>query len=388
MTKIAIVTPNSDTFTNPAIIAMFLQLKKRGVEVYLFGPAQQPSCPSDLANLKVILSRFKLYLLRNPRHYLSQWLSYFRVFQTIRKEKIKAILAVDPLGLIIGGRVKKLLGKKIHLSYLSFEIFFRDELQGYYLNLKEKEIRYSAFIDSLLIQDEKRKELLIKENRINLPDDKVTLVPVSPAKIEITEKPDIYKEFSIPRDKKLAVYSGSVGRWCGTDVIIEAFRKGYWDNDYWLVFHTRTPLDRNNPYYDDLTRMHNDPGVPFSLHPLPFKGFDELAEFLSGFDLALALYYPNNENPYYGRNMKEIGLSSGKFSTYIMLGLPVIVTPCEIYTRLLSTYRFGAVLEDILSLKDVIQNINSSKTDINKLYHDILDPEPAILSYVKLISGD
>jgi hypothetical protein len=383
--KIAVVTPNPDTFTNPTMSALFYVLKEKGVDVYLFGPEQQPACPSNLSNVIVVPSHFKLNLFKNPKDYISQLKSYCKIFRFIRKNNIRTLLAVDPLGLIIGGRIKRFIGKKIHLSYLSFEIFFKKELSGHYLNLKEKEIYYSSFVDSLLVQDEKRKELLLQENKMNLLDKQIALVPVSPMKIEVSDKIDLYERLKISRDKKLAVYSGSVGNWCGTDAIIEAFEKGYWDTNYHLVFHTRKPLKEGDLYFEELTKLDKDNAVPFSLHPHPFDGFDELSAFLVGFDLALALYYPNNNNPYYGMNMKEIGLSSGKFSTYMMLGLPTIVTSCSIYDELLTKYAFGAVLTDIKKMKESFKQIEIKNNETAKLYEELLSPVLGMGNYIDII---
>lgn len=384
---IALVTPNTDTFTNPTLTTLFQLLLEKGINILIFGPLQQPSCPEYLSNVRLFESHFRLSLFRNPRKYVSQFYSYYQAFQQIRRNEVDTVLSVDPLGLIIGGRLKKVLGGWIHLSYLSFEIFFQDELSGYYLRLKKKEIRYSRLIDSLLIQDEKRKELLLVENKFSLPLNRIFLVPVSPMKIKMPIKSDIHKLLSIPHDKMLAVYSGSVGRWCGTEAIIQAFDQGFWDWRYWLVFHTRKPLAPSDDYFGDLTRLHDDPQMPFKLHPQPFDDFVDLATFLSGFDLALALYFPNSENPYYGRNLMEIGLSSGKFSTYMMLGLPTVVTSCAIYKELLSGFPFGAVINGPDELTVVMSRIPLSGQGATDVYNERLDPTVGMDKYVDAIAS-
>jgi len=332
-----------------------------------------PQCPENLDNVICYESTFKL-AFRNPKFWKAQVDSYNRVRRVIKNNNITTLFAVDPLGLIIGGRVKKYLCKDVKLCYLSFEIFFNEELSGYYLNLKNKEIKYSKFIDSLLIQDEVRRDLLFAENGFTLPEDKVALIPVSPEPIEVKEAVDIHKRFGIDNSMKLAVYSGSLGKWCGTDAIIEAFDKGYWPEGYHLVFHTRKPLKEGDAYYNDIMRLANDPKIPFTLHSHPFEAFEDLATFLKGFDIALALYYPNYDGPYYGKNMQEIGLSSGKFSMYMMLGLPAIVTACKTYNQLIKKYNFGAVIEDVKELKDVVDK-EYSKKDVEMLYKEVLFPK-------------
>ena len=386
MKTIVVVTPNTDTFTNPTMTALFHILKEQEVDVYLFGPDQQPSCPDNIQNVTFVRSVFKLNLFRNPKYFKAHWSSYFKIIRLFRKEKISTLLAVDPMGIIAGGRIKRFVGKRINLSYISFEIFFKDELSGYYLKMKEKEIYYSGFIDSLLIQDEKRRDLLLHENSISIPPECIALVPVSPMKIEIAEEPNIYKLLNIPNDKKLVIYSGSVGAWCGTDAIIEAFDKGYWNNDYWLVFHTRKIIQSNDIYYDELMRLEKDVNIPFSMHSHPYDSFEDLSVFLSGFDIALALYYPNNENPFYGKNMQEIGLSSGKFSTYMMLGIPTIVTSCDIYKELILKYQFGAIISDIHQIGDVLTKTSFLNRNAFYLYENELNPEKKIKKYIDLLN--
>lgn len=372
MNHVAVITPNSDTFTNPTLSTLFHYFKNNGVVVHLFGPRQMPESPDNLNNVKCYESSFKMSF-KNPKHWNSQLHSYKSVQNIIINNNIKTLYAVDPLGLIIGGRVKKYLCKDVTLSYLSFEIFFKDELSGYYLQLKNKEIKYSKLIDSLLVQDEVRRDLLFAENGFKLPPDKVALIPVSPEPIEVKEVVDIHQRFDIGRSMKLAVYSGSVGKWCGTDAIIEAFDKGYWPEGYHLVFHTRKPIKENDTYYNDIMRLANNPDIPFTLHSHPFEAFEDLAAFLKGFDLALALYYPNYDNPYYGKNMQEIGLSSGKFSMYMMLGLPTIVTACKTYNELINKYKFGAVIENVSELKSLVGGVYSER-DVMRLYTEVLMP--------------
>lgn len=375
MQTVAVITPNTDTFTNPTMTTLFHLLAEKGVAVYLFGPEQQPACPDNIGNVSLVRSKFMLYLFRNPLKYKEHWKSYLEIRRIIREKRIKTLLAVDPLGLIIGGRIKRIFRMKVHLSYLSFEIFFKNELSGYYLKMKEKEISYSQYIDSLLTQDTRRKELLLEENNISISDNQIALVPVSPLKIDVKDKPDLHRKFGIPKEKKLAVYSGSVGEWCGTKAIIEAYDKGYWNQDFHLIFHTRKSIDEGNEFYAGLKRLDDDVTIPFTLHPHPFDSFEALSGFLSGFDVALALYYPNNQNPYYGMNMKEIGLSSGKFSTYMMLGLPTIVTPCKVYEELIKEYKIGALLNNIKEFKDVLTDSNFSKENALNLYENLLTPK-------------
>ena len=152
----AIVTPNTDTFTNPTMVSLLRYLQSKGETVVMFGPQQYPQMPEEFADIRFEPTHFKLSF-RNPKAWKKQILSYCKVKRCLGDGSGCTLMTVDPLGLVTGGRIKRWLCPKVKLSYLSFEIFFKDELKGHYLKMKEKEIFYSRYIDSLLTQDETRR---------------------------------------------------------------------------------------------------------------------------------------------------------------------------------------------------------------------------------------
>ena len=379
---LVIITPNTDTFTNPTMVSLLGYLREKRQEVTLFGPQQELECPEEFGFLRLEETCFKLSF-RNPKFWRAQIRSYWKVRGAIGNGEGSVLLAVDPLGLVIAGRIKKYLCPKAKLSYLSYEIFFTDELNGHYLKLKQKEIYYSKYIDALLSQDATRRDLLFAENHFSLQDDKVALVPVSSSPIDGVSPVDVRETMGINKLKKLVVYSGSVGNWCGTACIIEALESGIWPKDWHLVFHCRKASETGNALFSKLVELDANPEVAFSLHTEPFGPMSELASFLRGFDAALALYFPNRENPYYGKNMEEIGLSSGKFAMYMMLGLPTLVTSCKIYDALLKQYDFGASVSDAKSLCQALEKPDFKPAEARRLYEEVLQPK--VSEFEKLI---
>jgi hypothetical protein len=69
-----------------------------------------------------------------------------------------------------------------------------------------------------------------------------------------------------------------------------------------------------------------------------------------------------------------------------MLGLPVIVSECEIYSTLLSKFKYGASVTDLKLLKEMIPKNSFSSLDTKRLYHEVLDPIPGISRYLQLIN--
>ena len=79
------------------------------------------------------------------------------------KESFDLIVGVDSDGIIEGRRYAERFG--IPLAYLSFEIFFRDELTtSYERRRKEQESDASRAADLVIIQDDERAKLLASEN--------------------------------------------------------------------------------------------------------------------------------------------------------------------------------------------------------------------------------
>lgn len=388
-----VITPNTDTFANPTMVSIFERVEQEEGRVYLFGPKQQAGCPENIHCVEQHVCDFRLEPWRNPKRYLSQWRSYRQMAKYVEALGVKVAMVVDPMGVVAGGRLCKYFCKGLRLSYLSFEIFFRDELKGYYRKMKDKEIDYSRYISSVLSQDENRYRLLCEENglAVEMPH---SLVPVSTAPMNIAHPVDIHERMGIGQDMKTVVYSGSIGTWCGTEAILDMFEQGWWPKGYHLVFHTRKPLavvevkeDGANgakTIEERLVALDKNENIPFTLHAHPFDSFNDLGAFLKGFDMALALYYPNTESPYYGKNMQEIGLSSGKFSMYMMLGLPTIVTPCRTYAQLIEKYQFGAVLESAREIEESLAQIDEhSSREAKRLYDEVLQPE--VEEYIKMI---
>ncbi|MBP9192726.1 MAG: hypothetical protein KBF96_09265, partial [Ignavibacteria bacterium] len=107
--------------------------------------------------------------------------------------------------------------------------------------------------------------------------------------------------------------------------------------------------------------------------------------------IGLAVYFPNYEDSFSGKNVEEIGLSSGKFSTYIMLGKPTITTSNKIYNYLNEKYNYGYIIDTAEDIKEGIVNIKSEYdmkvSGCKKLFKEVLDPEMKINNLLKEIGS-
>ena len=100
------------------------------------------------------------------------------------------------------------------------------------------------------------------------------------------------------------------------------------------------------------------------------------------FQNAIATYFPNNLDIFAGKNLEAIGLSSGKFSSYMMLGIPTITTNHFIYRFLNNKYKFGEIINTISELPDALNKVRTGikekSESCKRLYDEVLNPEMKI----------
>ncbi|MDQ3194594.1 MAG: hypothetical protein M3P82_06300 [Bacteroidota bacterium] len=377
MKTIAIVTPKIDTFSNPTLILLFEQLIEKKYKILFFG-FEQLFIPKEIRkHIELYQLPFNFYsFYRRPYDFIKLIDQYCDIYKVLKiRNKVEAIVCVDPMGLVIAGRIKKLLNLKI--IYASFEIFFEDE---FYIQrkkiIKTLETKYSEIVDLVIIQDKKREELLKAVNNFSA-DTKFLLIPVSPKKIDVkSNEYDIYNHLNIPRDKKLVISSGTLQKWSGINELLNLF-PDHWDNDFWLVIHSHYILDED----DELKKRINtliEGKMNISFHNQPFYEYEDYAAFLSKCHIGIAVYFPNTIDIFAGKNIQEIGLSSGKFSTYMMLGIPAITTSNSLYKILNEKYDFGGTINEIDDIPRVMNEIKNNYDlkvkGCKKIYDTELDP--------------
>jgi hypothetical protein len=68
-----------------------------------------------------------------------------------------------------------------------------------------------------------------------------------------------------------------------------------------------------------------------------------MSEFIQSADLGFALYQPTYKTIWEGRNIKHIGLSSGKIATYLQHGVPVATNELGEISNLIRKFGAGQV---------------------------------------------
>ncbi|CAN5423035.1 hypothetical protein BH09BAC5_BH09BAC5_23420 [soil metagenome] len=391
---VIIVTYNVDIFTNPTLDLFFKELIRKRKKIVLVAPPQNllSNYSSQMIFIPVPIFYYGSGSLRS---FAGAVKAFFKLARRLKSFKASVLIGVDPLGFVTAGRLNIYLRKK--LGYFSFELLFNNEVQHYfertgdknYKLLKDLEKEYFNKIDFLMIQDEFRLQSICQEN--NWVPSKKNLIPVATIPSVnriIIDKAKLKSELGIPADKKVVVFSGSMQVWTGVDKLLDCVEKN-WDDRFWLLFHSRFELGNENEFAERI-RTLNAKGFPVSLHNKPFENVDDLGTFLSQCDFGLVIYVPI-DHPYAGMNIKEVGLASGKFSMYMMLGLPVIATNCLAYLDLMKEHDFGVLADSIsdipAQLPLLMMNNEVRVQACKQLYEKYLFPENKIKEIVTYLEN-
>lgn len=216
------------------------------------------------------------------------------------------------------------------LAYWSLEIVFGANLSNPVLRwLKVRERLASRRARFVIVQDAKRAELLVTENRLDR--ERIVLVPNAPRGVA-TEGSDggIRARLGIPRHVRIVLHLGMIGpEVLSTEVAASTHG---WPDDCMLVFHERRARQQTDPVVRDAARAAGD-RVAFSLDPV---ALDQLPELVASADVGLVFY-----NPAMGANYSVIAGASGKLAYYLQAGLPVICLDLPGFRELLDQYGCG-----------------------------------------------
>ncbi|KGM53857.1 hypothetical protein N800_03645 [Lysobacter daejeonensis GH1-9] len=244
------------------------------------------------------------------------------------------ILGVDRMGLIEAAALHDATGTPY--IFLSFEIMFEEETSP---RFKRLEIDASKNCRLWVVQDPMRSEKLVAQNQLDIH--KQFILPLASPGLAPPSGHRLRDALGIPTSKKVAISIGSIAPWTMTKDIIEGVR--LWPSDWALIIHDRYGKTRS-----ELSRLGVDTSgleerLYFSEHAPSM--IDHLESVLGGISLGIAFYQPTYDSPYTGRNLRFVGHSSGKISTYLRHGVPVAMNENGVFSYDALEYGFGIVLE-------------------------------------------
>ena len=357
-TKILIVHPEGNILNNPNLLQIFLALNEE-YESHVLLPKLKILQHHKTVNGKLIMYPKFINISANIFQVgvvLKIIAKYLKIFYL--KDKYDLIIGVDRLGLIWADCFSK--GFKSPYALISYEIFFRRETSKLF---KMPEIKASKGISFAVVQDNKRAEKLSEENKID--KEKLIQIPVASSFSKPYKKNmSLYQELGIPSDKKILLFIGSVAKWTCIDKILSQLTR--FPNSWVLVLHDGYGKIRskvNSMLVDlNLDPMSISDKLYYSNLKLPTT--EDMYHLLHSADLGFCAYYPTYSNIYTGDNLKYIGLASGKTTTYLQHGLPVVTISDGQIGEIVKNNRLGFTLEKIEDLPDCLTNYNSSEAQL------------------------
>jgi hypothetical protein len=316
------------------------------------------------------------------------------------------IIGIDE-GLIKAEKYAKILN--IPYAFLSYELFFDNELKRFdpspwvkfrrnwrsivkhFWNIKKnwkiimKGLRYekkkmrraSLKVHFCIIQDVVRKDLLIKE--YNVQTDKILLMPVAGSGVRRIKRSNyLHQKLNIPADKKILLYMG----WINELQIKRLLSYGKHLPLNWVfVIHSRYRYAQN--ISDKM-----DKNVYFSFDS-PIENIEDIGVLLSDCDAGFCSYQSDYYSPHTGDNIKYIGLSSGKTSTFLQYGIPVVVENMNIWDEIVEKKQIGMVLKnrgDLARLNSLLNDEISEKC--MSFFEKHLDVKNFVSPIISKIRGD
>ncbi|MBI5450837.1 MAG: hypothetical protein HY940_05715 [Gammaproteobacteria bacterium] len=284
---------------------------------------------------------------------------YFKpfVFLSVLTEKIAyyknydLIIGIDRLGLIEASVLNKIT--RVPYIFISFEILFEDETSSRF-KLLEKEASHNVAM--WLVQDQVRAAQLQHENLLNLS--KQFLLPLASAGLGMPGNDRLRDRLGIPKDKKVAIVIGSISKWAMTSQILKCVAD--WPDEWVLIIHARYGQTREM-LSRELDNFENLLDHKIFISNAASDMVDDMGSVFAGISAGLALYQPeygkDSNGHYLGMNLQHLGLASGKISTYLRYGIPVIINEVGLYADEARKFRFGCVVERPEQIKDCLNEI-------------------------------
>lgn len=352
--KVLVFHPEGNIHQNPTLWEVLNSFIKKDVAVTLLSGGKSlhpvPNGVRVLHRPKIINSLLKNILLL-PLGDPVRRLMFFFLHAFGQADSYDICIGVDREGLLEAELFTRRFGGA--LVHFSFELMFEEETsQGF----KRPEVKAASKAIWFLAQDHERAKHLSVENRI--PLSRIRAVPVAPKGEGLPLEPRVRDAVGIPREKKVALFMGSLLNWSGFEAVCLGLH--LWPEDWVLLVNSRDARNTTRAEFKlNESRIYHTTA--------PMGTFSDLGHLLNGVDVGLAFYIPTYTSRYVGRNIASIGLSSGKTSIYCSFGLPVILNFSGEYARLIRAYDAGWVIDSVEKLPALLKHINPSEKEYGAL---------------------
>ncbi|HOS16411.1 MAG TPA: hypothetical protein PKX15_05335 [Bacteroidales bacterium] len=367
--KLLIIHPEGNIKNNPNLYYFCKELVNLGFQIKLFSRENPNIYQGTLFNGAEI------------EYYSMNKIANFKIKKKLISDNFDFVIGIDD-GIIEAELISKAIG--VPYAFLSYEIFFDKELISLNnktdIRQKQKTVRACQNIQFAIVQDETRKQCLINEYHIS--EDKILLMPVAGKGVKALQRTSYFHDkLKIEQGKKILLYMG----WMD-DFQLDRLTKyaKFLPEDWVLVIHSRYK------YVGKVLAKDSKSKIYFSLDE-PIENIEDIGILLSDVNAGFCSYQPDYKTPFTGENVKYIGLSSGKASTFLQYGIPVVVENMNIWDELVTKYKIGIVLkkpQDLLKLE--VLNFNEitpqSCFEFFDKYLDINNFIPSIVNQINISS--
>lgn len=341
--SVAIITTHEWVGISTPVINTANYLAQQGyeVDVYLSNVDSETYITPEItnkANLICAHDRVKIVLLNDI-------FFYNRVF--LKKKKYLFIIGFDIGGLVRAGIVGILSKTPFiyhSLEFLEYTLCRFNKLKFIeFLLCKFLERFFSKRATLVFTQDSLRANFLAKD--LKIPEEKIKIVYNSPLGEIVTQKESYFHEkFNIPREKKIALVTGSLGIAHGTEDIVLSVK--YWPQDFVLVLHGWLDNYVERVFKTEMEKYPKRIFLSTDLLPHSKKNI-----IFQSVDVGFVYFKPINNN------FKYAAGSSGKFYDFIRNGKPVIGNNIPGMDDLLEGNGCGIVINDLNEIDKALTKI-------------------------------
>lgn len=287
-------------------------------------------------NIKVIFvdKRIRLFFLK-----------FKFLFKKFRKPAYKNFVCFDPFGFVLC----KEFFPKSKPYYYSLELYIKHDHFGLYYpkNIMEKERKFIKDIKGFIIQSEEKEILFRNDYEIsNLTPSMI--VPVTHSGEFDSSKYYIIKDkYKISKNKKIALHLGGISEWFSCIDLAICFSK----IENWVLFFQGYPDKNYKCKFEEVLNKNNIKNVIISNET--YDLIEDVNPILKSSDIGIAWYNDISIG------FRTAGLSSGKISSYIRFGLPILAKKYPSTSKAIEETGCGICINNIEEIPNAIRKIEN-----------------------------
>jgi hypothetical protein len=348
--RVLIIHPEGNSYTNPTMKCIIDLLCDNGVGVHIMhkrtaAPMPPYRCVSYSSWGRYWAKLKNIALIKLSSQLLSSIIFMFEA--ALLPKRFNLIIGVDREGLLQASFYSLIL-KKPYI-FFSYEIMFEEETSA---RFKRIERIASEGILKWFVQDSERASMLAKENDLD-PARCVTL-PLASKGIGKLPCNRLRDELGIRKDLKVGMIMGSLSDWSMSHDILKTI--ALWPEDWCLIVHYR--YGQTKRYIQDTELdLAKYLGKNLFLSDSPVQMVDDMGYLLSGVSAGLAFYKAVFSDRFTGKNLEYLGLASGKISSFLRYGVPVVMNQIGMYALLAEEHGFAVCVDGLAELPCALKQI-------------------------------